>query len=249
VLEVQRLEVRYGAVEAVRGLSVQATSGRVTLMLGTNGAGKTTTLRTISGFLKPHAGRVFYDGQDVTGLPPHKLVRRGLILVPEGRRIFAPLTVEQNLRMGAYTAPKSKFDAAIARVYEMFPILYERRKGPAGLLSGGEQQMLAFGRGLMSEPRVVLMDEPSMGLAPMMVEVVLSSVRTIADSGIGVLVVEQNAEVGLEVADDVIIISRGQAVFSGAAEEARSSASVISAFLGDASLGGDARVLSGGADE
>ncbi len=176
------------------------------------------------------------DGQKITGLAAHKVVRKGVVLVPEGRRVFAPLTVQENLRLGGYTAPSDKAKASLERVFAMFPILYERRDGAAGLLSGGEQQMLAFGRALMSQPRIMLLDEPSMGLAPTVVESVAEQVRKMADSGIGVLMVEQNAEVGLEVADEVVVVARGEVGFSGPAATARSHASVLRAFLGEAAL-------------
>lgn len=236
MLEVTDLHVSYGAVNAVRGVSLSARPGRITLVLGANGAGKTTTLRAICGLLPAKSGSVRLGDREILGMAPHKIVRQGLVMVPEGRKIFAPLTVEENLRVGGYTAPRSAADKTIAQVYEQFPILSERRSMPAGLLSGGEQQMLAFGRALMSQPRVILMDEPSMGLAPGMVDNVLSSVRAIADSGIAVLMVEQNADAGLEVADDVIVVSRGEVVYQGSASDAQSNTAVVHAFLGDAAL-------------
>jgi branched-chain amino acid transport system ATP-binding protein len=236
MLEVKDLYVSYGKVAAVRGISLSVNPGRVTLVLGANGAGKTTTLRAIAGLQKSLSGEALLDSARITGLPAHAIVRRGLVLVPEGRKVFGPLSVQENLKLGAYAAARDKEEARFERVYEMFPILRERRSGAAGLLSGGEQQMLAFGRGLMSQPRVMLMDEPSMGLAPTMVDRVLQTVRTIADSGIGVLMVEQNAEAGLEVADDVVVVARGEVVFSGSADVARSHSSVVLAFLGEAAL-------------
>ncbi|WP_409332387.1 ABC transporter ATP-binding protein [Trujillonella humicola] len=236
MLEIDDLHVRYATAEAVRGVSVGATPGRITLVLGANGAGKSSTLRAAAGLVRPHSGRVTLEGRDVTGLAPHKIVRHGMVLVPEGRRVFAPLTVEENLVLGGYTASRSAADAVLAEVFEMFPILEQRRAGQAGLLSGGEQQMLAFGRALMSSPRAVMLDEPSMGLAPTMVESVLGAVRRMADSGIAVLLVEQNADMGLEIADDVVAMARGEVVFSGPAEQARSNASVLRAFLGEAAL-------------
>jgi branched-chain amino acid transport system ATP-binding protein len=235
MLEVTDLHVSYGKVSAVRGISLTARPGKVTLVLGANGAGKTTTMRAIAGVHRPKSGRIVLEGTDLTGMSAHQVVRKGIVLVPEGRRVFAPLTVAENLRLGGYTAPKGA-DQKMEYVYEMFPILSQRRSGAAGLLSGGEQQMLAFGRALMSEPRVMLLDEPSMGLAPAVVEAVAENVRKIADSGIGVLMVEQNAEVGLEVADDVVVVARGEVAFSGPAEAARSHASVLRAFLGEAAL-------------
>jgi branched-chain amino acid transport system ATP-binding protein len=238
VLEIHGLKVNYGKVEAVRGVELSADKGRITLVLGANGAGKTTSLKAISGLVPRLEGRVSIDGTDLTGMAAHKIVRHGIVLVPEGRKVFGRLTVFENLRMGAYTANKSGFHSSVERVYDMFPILKERRSGLAGLLSGGEQQMLAFGRALMSEPKYMLMDEPSMGLAPTVVEQVMEKVRFMAESGIGILMVEQNAG-WLEVADDVVAVARGEVVFSGSAESARSHASVLRAFLGEAALADD----------
>jgi branched-chain amino acid transport system ATP-binding protein len=236
MLEIEDLHVSYAHVQAVRGVSVSVLPGKITLVLGPNGAGKTTTLKAIAGIEPPVSGTVTLDGTDITGLPSHAIVRRGVALVPEGRRVFGPLTVAENLRLGGYTASKSQFDETLARVYDMFPILRERSEGAAGLLSGGEQQMLAFGRALMSQPKVMLLDEPSMGLAPVVVDTVLEKVRAMADGGIGILMVEQNAEAGLDVADEVVAVTRGEVVYSGAAKEARSHASVLRAFLGEAAL-------------
>jgi branched-chain amino acid transport system ATP-binding protein len=236
MLEVENLHVSYGKVDAVRGVDVNVAAARVTLMLGANGAGKSTTLRAIAGLHRPRSGRVVLDGEIVTGLPAHRLVGKGMVLIPEGRRIFAPLSVEENLRLGAYTAGRDSYGHRLDQVYELFPILRERRRGPAGLLSGGEQQMLAFGRGLMSGPTAILMDEPSMGLSPALVDSVLACVRLIADSGIAVLVVEQNADIGLEIADDVVVLARGEVVFSGPASLARSHSSIVRAFLGESIL-------------
>ena len=236
MLEINDLHVNYAHVEAVRGVSLTVHPGKITLVLGPNGAGKSTTLKAIAGIEPPVSGTVTLDGADITGLASHAIVRRGVALVPEGRRVFGPLTVAENLRLGGYTASKSQFDETLAWVYEMFPILRERSDGAAGLLSGGEQQMLAFGRALMSQPKVMLMDEPSMGLAPVVVDTVLEKVRAMADGGIGILMVEQNAEAGLDVADEVVAVTRGEVVYSGAAKEARSHASVLRAFLGEAAL-------------
>ncbi len=236
MLEINDLHVSYAHVEAVRGVSVTVRPGKVTLVLGPNGAGKTTTLKAIAGLHPPKSGTVTLEGSDITGLAPHAIVRRGIALVPEGRRVFAPLTIAENLRLGGYTASKAQFEETHARVEEMFPILHERSHAAAGLLSGGEQQMLAFGRALMSQPKFMLLDEPSMGLAPVVVDTVLASVRAMADAGIGILMVEQNAEAGLDVADEVVAITRGEVVYSGAAKEARSHASVLRAFLGEAAL-------------
>jgi branched-chain amino acid transport system ATP-binding protein len=236
MLEISDLHVSYGHVEAVRGVSVTVHPGKVTLVLGPNGAGKTTTIKAIAGLHPPTSGTVTLDGSEITGLAPHAIVRRGIALVPEGRRVFAPLTIAENLRLGGYTASKAQFQETRARVEEMFPILHERSQAAAGLLSGGEQQMLAFGRALMSQPKFMLLDEPSMGLAPVVVDTVLEKVRAMADAGIGILMVEQNAEAGLDVADEVVAVTRGEVVYSGAAKEARNNASVLRAFLGEAAL-------------
>ena len=236
MLEISDLHVNYAHVEAVRGVSLMVNPGKITLVLGPNGAGKTTTLKAVAGIQPPASGTVVLDGQDITGLPAHAIVRRGVALVPEGRRVFGPLTVAENLRLGGYTASKSDFDETLAWVYEMFPILKERSEGAAALLSGGEQQMLAFGRALMSQPKVMLMDEPSMGLAPVVVDTVLQKVRAMANNGIGILMVEQNAEAGMEVADEVVAVTRGEVVYTGEAKEARNHASVLRAFLGEAAL-------------
>ena len=236
MLEVKDLYVNYGAVAAVQGMTLSASQGKVTLVLGANGAGKTTTLRAICGLQKPKSGTVTLDGTEIQGLKASKIVRRGLVMVPEGRRVFAPFSVEENLRLGGYTAAKQSTEKTMQEVYEMFPILHERRNGPAGLLSGGEQQMLAFGRALMSSASTILMDEPSMGLAPAIVQSVLNSARTIAESGKTVLMVEQNAEAGLAVADDVFLVERGEVAYSGTAKEAREDPALVRAFLGEAAL-------------
>jgi branched-chain amino acid transport system ATP-binding protein len=238
MLRIDDLHVSYGRIEAVRGVGLEVQPGRVTLVLGANGAGKSTTLKAVAGLQPPHQGTVTLDGEDITGMAAHKVVAHGIALVPEGRRVFAPLTVAENLRLGGYTAGKAAFAETLDRVYEMFPILSERRDGPAGLLSGGEQQMLAFGRALMSQPKVMLLDEPSMGLAPVVVDTILEKVRAMADAGIGILMVEQNAEAGLDVADEVVALARGDVVYSGVAGDARSHASVLRAFLGEAALAG-----------
>ncbi|MCF8607925.1 ABC transporter ATP-binding protein [Gordonia sp. HY442] len=234
MLEVNDLHVSYGAVNAVQGVSLRAEVGKVTLVLGANGAGKSTTLRAVAGYHKPKAGSVLVDGADLTGSRAHKMVRNQLVLVPEGRRVFATLTVEENLRIGGYRASRAEVEATMAEVYEQFPILSDRKGQQAGLLSGGEQQMLAFGRAVMSQPKVILMDEPSMGLAPTMVDSVMTKVREIADRGIAVLIVEQNADAGLRVADQVSVITRGKTVWTGAAADADTAA--VHAVLGETAL-------------
>ncbi|MBM7365856.1 ABC transporter ATP-binding protein [Gordonia hydrophobica] len=234
MLEVTDLKVSYGAVNAVQGVSLRAAVGEVTLLLGANGAGKTTSLRAVAGYHRPKSGSVVVNGVDLAGSRAHTMVRNRLVLVPEGRRVFATLTVEENLKIGGYRAPRGAVEKTIAEVYEQFPILYDRRRSQAGLLSGGEQQMLAFGRAVMAQPTVILMDEPSMGLAPTMVDSVMTSVRAIADRGIAVLIVEQNADAGLRIADRVSVITRGKTVWAGAAADADKAA--VHAVLGDAVL-------------
>lgn len=236
MLEIKDLHVSYGMVEAVRGVSLGVAPGKVTLVLGANGAGKSSTLKAVAGLEPVASGTVTLDGEDITGRAPHKIVRGGMALVPEGRRVFSPLTVAENLKLGGYTASKSEFDQTLERVYSMFPILSDRSNGAAGLLSGGEQQMLAFGRALMSQPKIMLMDEPSMGLAPVVVDSIMLKVKQMVESGIGILMVEQNAEAGMDVADEVVAIARGEVVYSGPASEARDNASVLRAFLGEAAL-------------
>ncbi|TDO48694.1 branched-chain amino acid transport system ATP-binding protein [Kribbella sp. VKM Ac-2527] len=236
MLEVTDLHVSYGNIEAVRGVGLTVEPERVTLVLGANGAGKSTTLKAIAGLQKPHAGTVRLDGRDITGQAPHRIVRQGVALVPEGRRVFAPISVAENLRLGGYAADKSAFADTLAKVYDMFPILADRRSSPAGLLSGGEQQMLAFGRALMSQPEVMLLDEPSMGLAPVVIDAILAKVAEMAQAGIGILMVEQNAQAGLDIADRVVAIARGEVVYTGESGDARNQASVLRAFLGEAAL-------------
>jgi branched-chain amino acid transport system ATP-binding protein len=236
VLEVRDLRARYGKVEVVRGVDLQVRPGQITLVFGANGAGKTTTLHSIVGVHSAATGEVLLNGQSIAGRPAHDIVRRGLALVPEGRRIFAPLTVAENLRLGGHTVSGRARQASFDRVLEMFPILAERRNGAAGLLSGGEQQMLAFGRALMASPSFIMMDEPSMGLAPAITNQIMSVARTIADTGIGVLMVEQNVEAGLSVADEVVVMTRGEIVFSGVAADAKANESVILAFLGESAI-------------
>ncbi|MFV0457517.1 MAG: ABC transporter ATP-binding protein [Actinomycetales bacterium] len=239
MLTISDLHVSYGPVKAVRGVSMSASPGEISLVLGANGAGKTTTLRAVCGLLSADSGTVTLDGTSVLGLPAHKVVRKGLAMVPEGRRIFAPLTVEENLRMGGYTTPR-RIAGAVKEVYERFPILAERRAVAAGLLSGGEQQMLAFGRALMSGPAVIVMDEPSMGLAPAMVDRVFTSVRAIADTGIAVLMVEQNADAALRIADQVTVMSRGEVAHTGKADDMSANVALVHSLLGESALEGPA---------
>jgi branched-chain amino acid transport system ATP-binding protein len=241
MLEITDLHVSYGRVEAVRGFEATVRPGRITLVLGANGAGKTTSLCAIAGMRRMVKGSVSFKGAEMLGKAAHRIVAAGITLVPEGRKIFAPLSVEENLLVGGHTASRAAVVENLDRVFTMFPVLKERRSSAGGLLSGGEQQMLAFGRALMSDPQAVLLDEPSMGLAPIVVDQVLESVRAIADSGIGVLMVEQHADASLAIADDVVILARGEVVHSGSAGSVSSRASVVRAFLGDAALHEPAR--------
>lgn len=236
MLEIDDLHVNYGNVEAVRGIGLSLLPGKVTLVLGPNGAGKSTTLGAVAGTVTPTSGTVSLDGEDLTGRSPHRVIRSGIALVPEGRRVFGPLSIEENLRLGGYTSSKEVVRRTMSRVYDMFPILHERRRSAAGLLSGGEQQMLAFGRAMMSEPTYMMLDEPSMGLAPAVVDVIVEKVGQLAADGIGILMVEQNTEAGLEIADEVKVVARGSVVFSGKADEVAANASVLRAFLGDSAI-------------
>lgn len=237
MLEIEDLAVRYGRVIAVDRVSFGVTPGQVSLVLGSNGAGKSSTLLALAGMVRGRSGSVRLEGEEISRLPAQRRVGRGLVLVPEGRRIFGNLTVLENLRMGAMTAPRAYTQPGIEQVLSLFPHLAERAQGKAGLLSGGEQQMLAIGRALMSRPKYVMMDEPSMGLAPVMVDSVLESVRRIADDGVGVLMIEQNAEAGAEIADHIAVMARGQIVHQGPKGSVASEREVLRAMLGEAALG------------
>ena len=235
-LEVRGLKVAYGGINAIKGIDLQVEQGEMVALIGANGAGKTTTLKAICGLLTQTEGQIVYDGQPILGLPSHRLVSRGLSLVPEGRGIFGRLTVRENLEMGAY----SRRDAAairsdLERINTLFPRLADRRSQVAGTLSGGEQQMLAIGRALMSRPRLLLLDEPSMGLAPLMVEKIFETVRTVSREGVTVLLVEQNAKLALEVSQRGYVIESGRVTLQGAASQLLSNTLVKRAYLGEAS--------------
>lgn len=232
LLEVRDLHVRYGKVEAVRGVDVTVRAGEVTAVLGANGAGKTSLLSAVSGVVKVAAGSVVMNGEDITGQPANRNARRGMVHVPEGRRIIAPLTVEENLLLGAYTQPARRRKELLASVYEIFPRLVERKRSAGGLLSGGEQQMLAFGRALMADPKVLLLDEPSMGLAPIMIDVIMEHVRGMTERGLGILMVEQNASAVLEIAAHATVMEQGEVVLSGTGSEIANDAGVVRAYLG-----------------
>lgn len=231
LFEIKDLEVSYGSIEAIKGISLEVYKGEIVTILGANGAGKTTTMRTISQLLKAKSGAILFKGADLTKVPAHKIVSMGISQSPEGRRVFGILTVEENLLLGAYTRKKVNRDT-LQWVYELFPRLEERRKQLAGTLSGGEQQMLAIGRALMSDPEVLLLDEPSLGLAPILVKAIFKQIREIANKGVTVLLVEQNAKAALKLADRGYVLDVGKIVLSGTSEELLSSAKVQEAYLG-----------------
>jgi branched-chain amino acid transport system ATP-binding protein len=234
MLEIKDLEVYYGMIQAIKGISFQVNEGEVIALIGANGAGKTTTLHTISGLITPKKGTVMFEGKDITKVPAHKIVSAGMAHVPEGRRVFASLTVLQNLRMGAYTRnDKNEIEETLRMVYERFPRLEERKNQPAGTLSGGEQQMLAMGRALMSKPRIILMDEPSMGLSPIFVNEIFDIIKQVSASGTTVLLVEQNAKKALSIADRGYVLETGRIVLEGNAQDLLNDESVKKAYLGD----------------
>ena len=232
ILEVNDLHVYYGSIHAVKGVSFEVNEGEIVTLIGANGAGKSTVLNTVSGLLHPKQGTVRFDGKDLKGIAADKLVSRGLAQVPEGRHVFLQMSVEENLEMGAYTQPKSSVAPGIADVYERFPRLKERRKQVAGTLSGGEQQMLAMGRALMSKPKLLMLDEPSMGLAPILVEQIFDIIKELHRSGTTILLVEQNAQAALSVADRAYVLETGKITLSGTGEELIHSDAVRKAYLG-----------------
>lgn len=234
MLEIKDLEVQYGVIKAIKGISFEVKEGEVIALIGANGAGKTTILHTITGLLPSCAGKIIYEGTDITKMPGHKIVTLGMAHVPEGRRVFSQLTVFQNLRMGAYTRKdKKEFEDTIQMVYQKFPRLEERKNQTAGTLSGGEQQMLAMGRALMSHPRIILMDEPSMGLSPIFVEEIFKIIREISATGTTVLLVEQNAKKALSIANRAYVLETGQIVLEGLADTLMNDDSVKKAYLGE----------------
>ena len=234
MLEVRDLEVFYGMIQAIKGISFEVNEGEVIALIGANGAGKTTTLHTVSGPLAPKAGTVTFEGKDITKTPAHKIVSCGMAHVPEGRRVFASLSVYQNLKMGAYTrSDKEEIEESLRMVYTRFPRLEERKNQPAGTLSGGEQQMLAMGRALMSRPRIILMDEPSMGLSPIFVNEIFDIIKQVSAGGTTVLLVEQNAKKALSIADRGYVLETGKIVLEGKAQELLEDESVKKAYLGE----------------
>ena len=233
MLRVEDINVYYGAIHAIKGISLEVNDGEIVALIGSNGAGKSTTLRTISGLMKPKTGRIMYDGEDITGVPAHKIVGKGLCQVPEGRHVFANLTVLENLELGAYLrTDKEGIAKDMEMVFEKFPRLLERKDQLSGTLSGGEQQMLAMARALMSRPKLLLLDEPSMGLAPLLIKEIFNIIKEINASGTTVLRVEQNANMALSIADKAYVLETGRITLSGTAAELASSEEVRKAYLG-----------------
>jgi len=233
LLEVEDVHAFYGNIHALRGVSLSVEQGEIVTLIGANGAGKTTTLNTISGLVRPREGQVRLEGEDISHAPPHQIVGKGIVQVPEGRRIFARLTTEENLRMGGYSLTRpAEVAAGIERAFTMFPRLKERRHQVSGTLSGGEQQMLAIGRGLMTNPKVFLLDEPSMGLAPTLVELIFETIAAINKAGTTILLVEQNALMALGVASRGYILQTGQIVLTDTPENLRDNEEVKRAYLG-----------------
>lgn len=234
MLEVKDLEVSYGVIKAIKGISFEVNQGEVIALIGANGAGKTTILHTITGLIPQTAGSITFEGKNITRLPGHKIVYLGMAHVPEGRRVFAQLSVYQNLRLGAYSRKdKKEFDETLEMVYRKFPRLEERKNQMAGTLSGGEQQMLAMGRALMSHPRIILMDEPSMGLSPIFVEEIFNIIKEISAGGTTVLLVEQNAKKALSIANRAYVLETGQIALEGKADDLLHNESVRKAYLGE----------------
>jgi len=234
LLEVRNLAVAYGGIKAVRGISLEVKAGELVCLIGANGAGKTTTLKALCGLLPVAHGSVHYDGKPITSRPTHEIVRQGIALVPEGRGVFSRLTLAENLEMGAYSRSDSRaIKQDLQQVYALFPRLYERRKQQAGTLSGGEQQMLVMGRALMSRPRLLLLDEPSMGLAPLMVQKIFETIRAISAQGVTILLVEQNAKLALEAAHRGYVMESGVVTLCDEADALLHNPQVRQAYLGD----------------
>ncbi|HIT67331.1 MAG TPA: ABC transporter ATP-binding protein [Candidatus Merdisoma merdipullorum] len=234
MLEIKDIEVFYGVIQAIKGVSFEVNEGEIIALIGANGAGKTTTLQTITGLISPKKGQIFFEGQDITHIPAHKIVSMGMAHVPEGRRVFAQLSVLDNLKLGAFTRKdKEEVEETLIRVYKRFPRLEERKNQIAGTLSGGEQQMLAMGRALMSHPKILLMDEPSMGLSPIFVNEIFDIIQEVSKSGTTVLLVEQNAKKALSIADRGYVLETGRIVLEGNAKELLDNDQVKKAYLGE----------------
>lgn len=234
MLEIKDIEVFYGMIQAIKGVNFEVNQGEVIALIGANGAGKTTILHTITGLLSPKKGSVMFEGKDITKVPAHKIVSMGMAHVPEGRRVFSELTVYQNLKLGAYTRKdKDKIEETLQMIYKRFPRLEERKNQIAGTLSGGEQQMLAMGRALMSQPKIILMDEPSMGLSPIFVNEIFDIIKEVSGSGTTVLLVEQNAKKALSIADRAYVLETGRIVLEGNAKDLLNDDSIKKAYLGE----------------
>jgi branched-chain amino acid transport system ATP-binding protein len=233
LLSVNDINVYYGAIHAIKGISCEVNEGEIVTLIGANGAGKSTSLNTVSGLLRSKTGSITFDGQDISKTHAHKLVKMGLSQVPEGRRVFLQMTVQENLEMGAYTAKANTVSGSLDKVYELFPRLKERYRQVAGTLSGGEQQMLAMGRALMSSPKLMMLDEPSMGLAPILVEQIFDIIRDLHKAGTTILLVEQNARMALSVADRAYVLETGKITLSGPAKDLLHDDSVRKAYLGE----------------
>ncbi len=234
MLEVKNIEVYYGMIQALKGISFEVNQGEVIALIGANGAGKTTTLHTLTGLLSPKRGSVIFEGKDITKTPAHKIVSMGIAHVPEGRRVFADLSVYQNLRMGAYTRKdKKEIEESLRMIYKRFPRLEERKNQRAGTLSGGEQQMLAMGRALMSKPKLIVMDEPSMGLSPIFVNEIFDIIQEISKAGTTVLLVEQNAKKALAISNRAYVLETGKIVLEGDASVLMNDDSIKKAYLGE----------------
>ena len=232
MLKVEDIHVYYNSIHAIKGVSFHVEQGEIVTLIGANGAGKSTILKTVSGILRPRSGKISFQGQDLLSVAPHKIVAAGLAQCAEGRRIFAQLTVAENLEMGAYTRPKQELAQSLAGVYERFPRLKERRRQMAGTLSGGEQQMLAMGRALMSRPRLFMLDEPSMGLAPLLVQQIFDIVKELNDAGTTILLVEQNARMALSIAHRGYVLETGRVVMADTAAKLLHNDDVKKAYLG-----------------
>ena len=232
LLEVKNTKVYYGNINAIKDISFEVNEGEIVTLIGANGAGKSSILNTVAGLIKPKSGEIIFDGQGIIGIPAHKIVSKGMALCPEGRRIFQQLSVKENLEMGSYTRPANEVSESIEKVYELFPRLKERYKQIAGTLSGGEQQMLAMGRALMSKPRLMMLDEPSMGLAPILVEQIFDIIKNLHKSGTTILLVEQNAQMALSIADRGYVMETGRIVTSGTGKGLLLDDAVKKAYLG-----------------
>jgi len=233
LLKVDDIHVYYGAIHAIKGVSFEVNEGEIVTLIGANGAGKSTTLNTVAGLLRPRTGTISFDGRPVTSVPANKIVSLGMALCPEGRRIFQQMTVRENLEMGGYTRPAAEIPASIEEMFQRFPRLKEREKQIAGTLSGGEQQMLAIARAMMSKPRLLMLDEPSMGLAPILVEQIFDIIKELHEAGVTILLIEQNAQAALSIADRAYVMETGNITMSGAADDLLHNDDVRKAYLGN----------------